>query len=449
MKLKKLTLSNFRGFQRFECEFNEGINVLVGLNGHGKTTILDAISIGYGQYFTALGTGVDRGVRDSEIRIAKHFATDKQAYTMESQFPVSVSCETFPSSVIEGFPEAWERRRNTKKGRTTQVKPLKDFAKVLQNWVQSNERVTLPVFGYYGTGRLWKQKKLSSFKVASLSQSSRLEGYRDCMDPESSYTAFAEWLREETIAEVERRLEIVEEAGFSQSALVTGSTVRSRLLGAITTAVNEALKPSGWSNMRYSAQNKEIIATHPEQGHVPVSMLSDGVRNMIGMIADIAYRCVRLNPHLEDQAVNQTHGLVLVDEIDMHLHPQWQQLVLGSLVDAFPNIQFVVTTHSPQVLTTVKKDQILILTHDSAVTPFGNTFGETSNYVLNHVLGVNSRPPMLYADLLKQYLCLIESGLGKGDEAAALRVQLEGLMGPDHSDLMAADRAIKRKDFLG
>ncbi len=448
MKLKQLFLKNFRGFRQFECEFGPGINVLVGLNGQGKTSILDAISIAYGQFFTALGTGIDRGVHDNEIHLAKHILEDADdTFTMEYQFPVTISCTTWQGGPGE-FPESWSRVRNTLKGRTTQVKSLKDFAKKLQKDVQDNKPAELPLFGYYGTGRLWKQKKLSSVKVASLSKSSRFEGYRDCMDPESSYSAFAVWLRDETIAELERKMKILEESGLSD-ALVSGNTLRSRLLRAITTAVNTVLQPSGWSNIRYSATAKEIIASHPEQGNVPVSMLSDGVRNMVGMVADIAYRCVRLNSHLQENAVVKTQGMVLVDEVDMHLHPQWQQLVLQNLGAAFPGLQFIVTTHSPQVLTTVRKEQILILGQHTAHKPLGNTFGEQSHYVLTQVLGVDTRPPLNHSDMLKEYFVMIESGMGKSAQALALRAQLQEMMGEHHSDLAAADRAIQRKEFLG
>jgi predicted ATP-binding protein involved in virulence len=448
MKLKNLTLTNFKGFKYFECDFQPKLNILVGLNGQGKTSVLDAISVAYGQFLTALGAGVDRGVANNEIHLAKHVSDhDSFSISMEHQFPVQIECEVYDSEFYD-FPKSWHRSRNTFKGRTTQVKELKDIARTLQTLVQNNEAIDLPMLGYYGTGRLWKQKKLSSLKVESLIKSSRLEGYRDCLDPESSYSAFAKWLRTETIAEFERKMQIIESSGLSD-ALVSGSTARGRLLSAIACAVNKVLQPSGWSNLRFSARAKEIIATHPEQGDVPVSMLSDGVRNMIGMVADIAYRCVRLNPHMEEDAVIKTHGIVLIDEVDMHLHPEWQQLVLQNLEEAFPSIQFIVTTHSPQVLSTVKKEQILILKGEHAEPPIGNTFGEPSSYILNQVLSVDSRPPLPHSKILKHYLMMVESGQGKSSEAKKLRETLEELMGTHHSDLQMADRSIQRKELLG
>ncbi|MGB8922932.1 MAG: AAA family ATPase [Pseudomonas sp.] len=92
-----------------------------------------------------------------------------------------------------------------------------------------------------------------------------------------------------------------------------------------------------------------------------VSQLSDGIRNIVALAADIAYRCIKLNPHLGITAPHQCTGVVLIDEVDMHLHPAWQQTVIPDLLGAFPNIQFIVTTHSPQVITSVQAKCIRVL----------------------------------------------------------------------------------------
>ncbi|RRS09182.1 hypothetical protein EAG18_06995 [Pseudoalteromonas sp. J010] len=386
MKLKHLYLENFRGYKKFNCDFEANINVLVGLNGAGKTSILDSISIAYGQYFSALGTGVDRGINEHEIHLKMTQIDDVSQ--MNHQFPVIVSCETFDDNNLR-FPQKWQRKRTTLKGRTTQVKELKEYAHTVQQHVQQNKISDLPMFGYYGTGRLWKQKSLSSKKVQSLVDSSRLEGYRDCMDPESSYSAFAKWLKDETLVEIERKLAAFEQSGFSADSVLEKST-RGLLLLALTEAVNKVLAPSGWSNVRYSATQKDIVATHQSHGVISVSNLSDGVRNMIGVVCDIAYRCIRLNPHLKEYAVKATNGIVLIDEVDMHLHPQWQQTVVESLANAFPNIQFILTSHSPQVIGSVKPECISIIKQSESGDFYGEkpsqAFGLSSNDILNELM---------------------------------------------------------------
>ncbi len=448
MKLKRLTLSNFRGFTSFECEFNLGLNVIVGQNGFGKTSVLDAISVAYGQYLSAFGTGVDRGVHKDEIHLAAMKSVEGESVQMEYQFPVTVACEAYKVSSMSDFPLSWTRSLNSQKSRTTQVTPLKNAAKHLEKAVQNGEAVSLPILAYYGTGRLWRQKALSSIKEESLSKASRLEGYRDCMDPESSYNAFARWLRNESIADYEQRMALIERAGLEE-ALNKGKTVRGRLLNAISEAINTVLEPSGWSNVRYGASSKQIIATHSEYGDMPISLLSDGVRNMVGLVADIAYRCVRLNPHLEGNAVNDTFGIVLIDEVDMHLHPEWQQLVLQNLEEAFPNIQFIVTTHSPQVLSTVKKESIIVLGRTGKVQPiFGETYGEASNDILTEVMHVNPKPRIEQVVEVERYLNMIDLGKHESIEGKALRAKLESMLGQEHHELQKADRKIRRKGLL-
>ncbi|MDR9826635.1 AAA family ATPase [Vibrio sp. FNV 38] len=444
MKLKTLTLENFRGFKRFECDFQPGINVLVGLNGYGKTSLLDAISVAYGQFLSGFGTSKDRAIRDNDIHLGKIGSQD-QGFTMEYQFPVRVEAEAYESS-HNAFPITWSRTRNTLKSSGTKVPELLNISKHLQKLVQDGLNPKLPLIACYGTDRLWNQSFEPSSDQPNLSITSRLEGYRDWNKPSSGYKFFTSWLHQETMASFERSMLIQEQ--MNTGSLVNGNVHADRLL-ALKKALDIVLEPSGWSNVHYSPSAKQVVATHKEQGNVPISLLSDGVRNMIGMIADIARRAIQLNPTLGAHAISDVNGIVLVDEVDMHLHPQWQQLVLQNLAEAFPRIQFIVTTHSPQVLTTVKKEQILIIQEDKAINPIGNTYGEASNYVLNHVFNVNSRPPLDYSEILKEYLVIIDAGLGKTPEALTLRQKLEELMGIHHSDLLAADRTIKRKELLG
>lgn len=104
---------------------------------------------------------------------------------------------------------------------------------------------------------------------------------------------------------------------------------------------------------------------HETMGVLPLEALSDGTRSVISMAADLAYRMVRLNPDLGARAALETPGIVLIDEVDMHLHPSWQQAVVYDVRKAFPNVQFIVTTHSPQVLSTVPAEAIRILRWDN------------------------------------------------------------------------------------
>ena len=134
-----------------------------------------------------------------------------------------------------------------------------------------------------------------------------------------------------------------------------------------------------------------LYKTHDRVEKLPVRMLSDGVKGIISLVSDIAYRMALLNPNLLDDVL-MTPGVVLIDEIDMHLHPMWQKKIMSDLARIFPNIQFVVTTHSPNVLTNIKKEHIRILDHYCLYEPQNATYGRSVEDILLEVMGVDVRP---------------------------------------------------------
>lgn len=128
-----------------------------------------------------------------------------------------------------------------------------------------------------------------------------------------------------------------------------------------------------------------------------VSQLGDGVRCMVGLVGDLACRCAMLNISMGRDAVKSARGVVLIDEIDLHLHPAWQQTIISDFQKAFPKLQLIVTTHSPQVLSTVHGENIRILDRDRngavfAGKPIGQSYGEPSGDVLHSIMMVDPQP---------------------------------------------------------
>lgn len=192
-------------------------------------------------------------------------------------------------------------------------------------------------------------------------------------------------------------------------------TPYSRLLSAIQNAVDTCLGITEWRNLHYSFKHRALVMEHPLHGILEVNQLSDGIRNMIALVADIAQRMVRLNSDFGHDAVLLTPGLVLIDEVDMHLHPEWQQVVLHNLTAAFPALQFIVTTHSPQVLSTVKREQIRLLSENIAgeaiaAIPAARTYGRSNADVLETVMTVPPEPNLPEKQDLRRYLQLVEQG---------------------------------------
>lgn len=191
---------------------------------------------------------------------------------------------------------------------------------------------------------------------------------------------------------------------------------------------------------------------HPDHGELPISMLSDGVRSVISLVADLALRCVRLNPALGEQAPFLTPGVVLIDEVDLHLHPAWQQRIVSSLRQAFPEVQFILTTHSPQVLSTVHSSQIRVVDRDQdgrwqAVAPEAEVKGLESAVALSDVMSVDPVPDLDESRLVRRYTDLIEKGQAMSGDGVLAREQLEQLYGESSSVLIDADRLIRFQKF--
>ncbi|MBL0710321.1 MAG: AAA family ATPase [Colwellia sp.] len=453
MKIKKLKLENFRAFKSFECDFEPDINVLVGLNGQGKTSILEAIAIAYGQFVGGFGTGKDKNISTSDVRLAKTMLSmgnslsgtensNMEGYSMELQFPTIINVKSFSDQDSE-FPSEWQRSRNTLKGGTTKVKDLNNNAKKLQKMVQDGTFVPLPLFVYYDTNRLWNDSFSPATKIPT-KKSSRLDGYDDWFKPHSNYKVFSQWLYQETIASFERKMHISEMSTADNSGLTFGNR-HQKSLNAVTNAVNTVLSPSGWSSLRYSATEKQIVATHEKQGDVPIFMLSDGIRNMIAMVADIAYRAVKLNFYLGERAVLDTTGIVLIDEVDMHLHPSWQRSILQSLTMAFPKIQFIVTTHSPLVISDIKGINVCLLSDSKKATKLPELYGEDANTVLLEIMDTDIRNTEINIKLNDLLDAVHDSNIDKAKELLSI---LETELPVTNIELSKARLLLRKKELL-
>jgi hypothetical protein len=200
---------------------------------------------------------------------------------------------------------------------------------------------------------------------------SRGDGYRQCLDVSRNRDALTSW--------------------FKRQLLKRG---RSGLASTEATAVLDALIKAvpSLTSVEYDADLADLVVNFGA-GEVPFGSLSDGQRGFFAMIAEIAIRCTQLNPQLNGEAIRQTTGLVLIDEIDLHLHPEWQRQIVRSLVETFPKIQFVVTTHSPIVLTEVESTSVVDLDRPEAgFAPELSSFGKDSGWVTRNVMDAATRP---------------------------------------------------------
>ena len=444
--LDKLELENFRCFSKIEIKFHEKLTVIVALNGGGKTTVLDAACFGW-QFFLQgieLEPKSAKTIRDADVR-----RTRSQDGAMVPMKPVSLSGRSFiaDESVEWNVDKGQTSAKNTS---SRAAKDMREAGKGLRLATQayaeqkspSLPHPTLPAIGYYGTGRLWAAQKITMSRRKKVkADNSPISGYDQCLSPSSHFAIFEVWFeRYSREAQQERMSE-------KHSPHRPGDKLK-----AVVNAVDALLKPVGWHSLAFDFTDETIVAEHPIHGRLPVSMLSDGIRVIIGLVGDIAHRCVRLNPHFGADAAKLTPGVIMIDEVDMHLHPEWQQLILGALTDAFPLIQFIITTHSPQVLTTVKRESIRILAQDedgiwSAAMPDEETKGVESSSAMNDVMGVNQLPPVPEAGWRNDYTALIENADHESPEGRELRNKLVALYSAHHPIILDFDRLIRFQAF--
>ena len=293
------------------------------------------------------------------------------------------------------------------------------------------------MLAYYGTQRIWVDSKLMTNFHKSLME--RNVGYEECLEPSSSYSTFGKWF------------EYVTKCAQSEQQYSAEVKRNVMLKNAIQNAVDVCLESTGLRDLYYNYRLKCFVVIHPDMGEMVVDELSDGFRSIISMVADLAYRMARLNPQLREDAVTKTPGLVLIDEVEMHLHPLWQQTVLLDLQKTFPMVQFVVTTHSAQVLSSVPTESIRVLAWGKqfeGVRHVDFSLGANSYQLLQDIQNVSPRPQALpIVQDLKRYLQLVSEDAWDTPEALELRKKLDKWSKGKEPALLRADMDIRMRQF--
>lgn len=306
MYIKSLKLKNYRYYENLEIELNPEYTILVGVNGAGKSTILDALATALGSYIAGFD-GIDsNSISQDDVRLKMYELGSR--IDAEPQFPVEI--ETV--SVIDGKEYLWKRSLHAKEGRThiRDAKQIMDYAGGLQKKVrEGNKETILPLIAYYGTGRLYMQKRQKKNAVDD-TKFTRTTGYVDCLDSASNDKLMMRWFKQMTSIQIQEEMKIpeLETVKLAMGKCYAGSE-----------------NTEGIAEFAYKVKTQEIEITYQKEGKkekLPMKMLSDGLRSTISMVADIAYRMAVLNPQLLEHILDETPGIVLIDEVDMHLHPE-------------------------------------------------------------------------------------------------------------------------------
>lgn len=380
MLLKTLKLRNYRKFKELEIAFHENLTVLIGTNGAGKTTVLDAAAVSTGSLFTGLNGVAGPSIKAKDARV-KAFPMGSNE-DVQSQYPVCV----YATGSEDNKNGEWERTLSGQENKMTigGAKFIKEISVSYQERLMNGDQtLILPIIAYYGTGRLWdyhREKKADTFK-----NNNRLNGYLDCLDGTANIKLMLNWFQKMTIQKYQRQEENL--GGVPELEVVYSAMEKCfSLVGGYDDV-----------KVQYNLNTNELdvyyTTTDNHRMKLPLNQLSDGYKGTVSLVADIAYRMAVLNPQLLDRVVVETPGVVLIDEVDLHLHPSWQQSVLNDLRSIFPKVQFIVSTHAPAVIQSVQSENIRILMDDSVLAPGSEVYGKDIRSLVQEIMGVNGRPP--------------------------------------------------------
>lgn len=414
MKIEKLTIRNFRGIENLCLEsMDPHANVIVGVNGAGKTSVLEAVVMMLSWVLARLRSQNAKGFypTDSDVRL-----NSKTICSLEIVLDNGIK---------------WTINKGKSSYRRKNVEPAKaDFAMLpdlADSIIASAESGNgIPVLMYYPVTRAIAAVPVNLHRTSV--ESSVWDVYNGALNGNSDFRSLFEWYRRQEDIENEM--------------IRDNSQYRDKCLQAIRRAISEFFP--GFSEMRVRRDPYQAMVVRKGDEVIEFTQLSQGEKCYLSLVCDIARRLSIANPNLENPLEGE--GIIIIDEVDLHLHPKWQSEIVSNLINIFPNCQFILSTHSAQVLSDVKRSQIIPLVNGQKVEVALNPYGKLTSNIMSSYFGN-------YQQRNRKVAAMIEgafAALKTGDRESYKRLygELASVIEPTDSDMVNLVIEAKRRAML-
>ena len=412
MKIESLSILDFRGIRDLTLTFGDGLNVLLGVNGAGKSAVLDCaaklLSRFIGRIRSASGTG--HHFADSDINNHASFTRNNGAVS------------------IRGKRVQWtvaKARRGHRAQASTNVAELKMFAAKLHDDLANEPSTSLPTAVHYPVNRAVLDVPLPTRKRTRFD---RMAAYDGALAGDGSFRSFFEWFLDREDSKKHLHADCSER--------------RDPQLQAVRTAVESVLP--GLNDLRVERFPTRMVVSKDGE-ELAVIQLSQGEKCLLAMVGDLARRVAMANPHMPNPL--EAEAVVLIDELALHLHPAWHRLVPTALTATFPNAQFIASTNSPTIVSLLPPERVWTLTRNevrTVATRPGATYGQRTGRILEDIMGVPDRPQEVSDQIADLFQTIDE---GRLDEAVQQRDALQCVLGGD-PDIVRAGTLIHRRRVL-
>jgi len=381
MKIKELELNNFRGFEHLKIEFpDNNLAVFIGTNGSGKSSVLDALGVLLVSLIKEVLKKNQYDLPTIGLLFNENKINNNDINTFKKELKIFLATSDLQEIVIQNYREKpWGNNK---------------FHNINKQDINLDQNGSIPTLIHYRVNRIVQSltKTENNDLVKERIHLSKLHAYANALNSGiTQFNDFIVWFKEaieDENAEKIRR----ESFEYRDTRLEVVRQALKKLLNNLSSDLYENLRIIRLNNGQFIFEGLDrefLLAINKNGIELDINQLSDGEKTLIMLVCDIARRLTIANPTLKNKLEGE--GVVMIDEIELHLHPKWQRNVLPALQKTFPNIQFIVTTHSPQVLGGVERESVFILKDFKLQEYKPYTKGRDSNSILLDVMGVDER----------------------------------------------------------